>query len=369
KIIINRTFDLLHSPSSSDLSLLNKGFEGSSLTPIMYSLGRLQLHHQPSHLPLTHTSSSFPKQSSLSIRPNPSLKYPSLKASSSSSSKPQNFILIPLQKSAPFRFLKSTCITLTTAAALLHLKPPAIAAPLTPPNTMEEKEQALEEQLAAHPRNVDTLRSLMEVNFRSGEFTEAIKLTDRLIKLEPDEPKWLVQKAKCFLYSGDTESAKTVYQEILAKDPLRPEAHHGLCMAYSDEGLDWEKVECRIEEAMLSCKKENNRHKEHRGFKLLMAQIRVVRGKHSEALKLYEELAEEEPGDFWPYFCQGAIYTLLKKEDKAEEQYLKFKKLVPENYNYIEDFLVNNLFAGEFFSAMERRSGEFNGGLGGGSES
>ncbi|KAG2257893.1 hypothetical protein Bca52824_077187 [Brassica carinata] len=279
----------------------------------MYCLGRLQLHDQPSHLPLT------------------------LKASSSSS-KPQNFILIPLPKSAPFRFLKSTCITLTTAAALLSLKPPAIAAPLTPPNTMEEKEKALEEQLAAHPRNVDTLRSLMEVKFRSGEFTEAIKLTDRLIKLEPDEPKWPVQKAKCFLY------------KILAKDPLRP---HGLCMAYSDEGLDWKKVECRIEEAMLSCEKEN-RHKE---------------GKHSEALKLYEELAEEEPGDFWPYFCQGAIYTLLNKEDKAEEQYLKFKKLVPENYNYIEDFLVNNLFAGEFFSAMERRSGEFNGGLGGGSES
>ncbi|CAN7060923.1 unnamed protein product [Brassica oleracea var. botrytis] len=283
----------------------------------MYSLGRLQLHHQPSHLPLTHTSSSFSKQSSLSIRPNPSLKYPSLKASSSSS-KPQNFILIPLPKSAPFRFLKSTCITLTTAAALLSLKPPAIAAPLTPPNTMEEKEKALEEQLAAHPHNVDTLRSLMEPN--------------------------------AFYTVGDTESAKTVYQEILAKDPLRP---HGLCMAYSDEGLDWKKVECRIEEAMLSCEKEN-RHKE---------------GKHSEALKLYEELAEEEPGDFWPYFCQGAIYTLLNKEDKAEEQYLKFKKLVPENYNYIEDFLVNNLFAGEFFSAMERRSGEFNGGLGGGSES
>ncbi|CAN6977409.1 unnamed protein product [Brassica rapa subsp. trilocularis] len=256
----------------------------------MYSLGRLQLHHQPAHLPFTHTSSSFPKQSSLSIRPNPSFKYPSLQASSSS--KPQNFILIPLQKSAPFRFLKSTCITLTTAAALLSLKPPAIAAPVRPPTTMEEKEKALEEQLAAHPHDVDTLRSLMEAKFRSGEFTDAIKLTDQSI----------------------------------------------------------------TEEAMLSCRKEN-RHKEYRGFKLLMAQIRVVRGKHGEALKLYEELAEEEPGDFWPYFCQGAIYTLLNKEDKAEEQYLKFKKLVPENYNYIEDFLVSNLFAGELFSAMERRSG------------
>lgn len=326
----------------------------------MESLGRLKIHRQPF---FTHTSSSsFLEQSSTFrplIRPNSSFRYPSIKASSSSKS--QNLI-IPLQKSAPFRVLKSTCITLTTAAALLslnlQLKPPAIAAPLTPPSstdsnkhvTYEEEERALEEHLATHPTDVDSLRSLVEVKFGSYKLPEAIQVLDRLIKLEPDEPKWPVQKARYFTCDGYTQAAKTVLEEVLAKHPLRAEAYHGLVVAYSNAGLDWKKVERRIEEAMLRCEREReNKRKEYREFKHLVAQIRVVRGKHNEALKLYEELVEDEPSDFWPYFCQGAIYTLLKEEDKAEEQYLKFKRLVPENYNYMEDFLVNNLFAGELF--------------------
>ncbi|KAF8091785.1 hypothetical protein N665_0436s0046 [Sinapis alba] len=301
----------------------------------MESLGRLKIHRQPCHhLSFTHTSSSFPKQSSTFrplIRPNSPFRCASIKASSSSKS-PN--IIIPLQKSSPFRLFKSTCITLTTAAVLLSLNlqlksPVAIAAPMTPPVsmessehvTLEEKERALEEHLATHPSDVDSLRSLME-------------------------------KAKCFLYSGDTETAKTLFEEVLAKDPLCVEAYHGLVMAYSNADVNLKEVESRIEEAMLRCKMENNKHNEHREFKHLVAQIRVVRGKYNEALKLYEELVEDEPGDFWPYFCQGVIYILLNKEDKAEEQYDKFKKLVPENYNYMEDFLVNNLIAREIFSAM-----------------
>ncbi|CAH8353146.1 unnamed protein product [Eruca vesicaria subsp. sativa] len=330
----------------------------SQTTRIMESLGRLKIHHQPPHFSFTHTSSSSSslKQSSFLIPPNPSFKYPSLKASSSKS---QN----PLQKSTPFPLLKSTCITLTTAATLLslnlQLKPPAIAAPITPPSssesnrhvTYEDKEKALEEHLATHPTDVDSLSSLVEVKFTSYKLPEAIKLLDRLIKLEPYEPKWPVKKARYFTCDGDTSSAQTVLEKVLAKHPLHAEAYYVLVTAYSNAGHDWKRVESRIEETMLRCEKEN-KHKEYREFKHLVAQIRVVRGKHSEALKLYEELVEDEPSDFWPYFCRGGIYTLLKEEDKAEEEYLKFKKLVPENYNYMEDFLGNNLFAGELFSAM-----------------
>ncbi|KAG2241251.1 hypothetical protein Bca52824_096767 [Brassica carinata] len=270
----------------------------------MESLGRLKLHYQPFHLSVTHTSQSFPKQSSLLIRPNSSFRYPSIKASSSSKS--QNFI-IPLK--SPHLYASSTTNT----------------------SPMKRK-RALEEHLAIHPTDVNSLRSLVEVKVTSYKLPEAVKLIDRLIKLEPDEPKWPVQKARYLTCEGDTESAKAVLEKVLAKDPLRAEAYHGLVVAYSDAGRDWRKVERRIEETMLRCEREN-KSKEYREFKHLVAQIRV--------------LVEDEPGDFWPYFCQGAIYTLLKEEDKAEEQYLKFKKLVPENYNYMEDFLVNNLFAGE----------------------
>ncbi|KAG5379588.1 hypothetical protein IGI04_027430 [Brassica rapa subsp. trilocularis] len=322
---------------------------------IMESLGRLQ----PFHL-------SFPKHPSFPpfrplIRPNSSFKHTPIKASSSKSQNP----ITPLHKSTPFRLFKSTCITLTTAAALLfvnlQLKPPAIAAPVAPPPsteskehmTLEEEERALEEHLATHPPDVDSLRSLMEVKIRSRKLTEAVEVVDRLIKLEPEEPEWPVLKANIFTYSGEIDSATASFEEILAKDPLRVEAYHGLVMAYSDAGLDLKEVESRIQEAMLRCKKENN-HNDFRDFKLLLAQIRVIEGKHSEALKLYRELVKEEPGDFRPYLCQGVIYTLLKKKDKAEEQFDKFRELVPENHPYREYFM-DNLIASKLFSEKTQR--------------
>uniref|UniRef100_A0A1J3FRA9 Protein SLOW GREEN 1, chloroplastic n=2 Tax=Noccaea caerulescens TaxID=107243 RepID=A0A1J3FRA9_NOCCA len=335
----------------------------------MESLGKLRLNHQPFHLSFTHTSSSFPKHPTFPplralIRPNSSVKCASIKASSSSKS--QNSRIIPLQQSTPFRLIKSTCITLTTAAALLlvnlQLKSQAIAAPVAPPPSvessnehvsLEEEEKALEAHLATHGPDVDTLRSLMEVKIKSRKLLEAVQVIDRLIKLEPEEPEWPVLKANIFTYSGDLDSAKTGFEEILAKDPLRVEAYHGLLMAYSDAGLELKEVEKRIKEAMLMCEKENNQN-DLRDLKLLVAQIRVIEGKHSEALKLYQELVKEEPRDFRPYLCRGIIYTLMKKKDKAEEEFDKFRKLVPENHPYRE-FFMDNMLATKLFSDKTQR--------------
>ncbi|ESQ45128.1 hypothetical protein EUTSA_v10010528mg [Eutrema salsugineum] len=327
----------------------------------MESLGKLQLHHQPFHLSFTHTSSSFRRIPISSIRPISSVKCASIKASSSKFQDSRTH----LQKSTPFRLIKSTCITLTTAAALLlvnlQLKSPAIAAPVAPPPsvesnenvTLEEEERALEEHLATHPPDVDSLRSLMEVKIKSRKLTEAVEVIDRLIKLEPEESEWPVLKANIFTYSGDLDSAKTGFEEILAKDPRSLEAYHGLLMAYSDAGLDLKELEKRIEEAMLRCKQEKNDN-DFRDFKLLVAQIRVIEGRHSEALKLYQELAKEEPRDFRPYLCQGILYTLMKKKDKAEEQFDKFRKLVPENHPFREYFM-DNMLATKLFSEKTQR--------------
>ncbi|CAN8254631.1 unnamed protein product [Cochlearia groenlandica] len=327
----------------------------------MASLGKLQLHHQPLHLSLTHASSSYSPPNSFPFRS--SLKrLASIKASSSKSRNPN----IPIQQSTPLRHFKSTCVTLTTAAALLFVNlslksPAAIASPVAPSQTtesrenatLEEEERALEDHLATHDPDVDSLRSLMEVKIKSRKLLEAIDVVDRLIKLEPEEPEWPILKANIFTYSGDLDSARLGFEEILAKDPLCVEAYHGLVMAYSDSGLDLKEVETRIEEAGLMCKKEK-KDNDFRDLKLLVAQIRVVEGKHSEALKLYQELSKEEPRDFRPYLCQGIIYTLLKKKDKAEEQFDMFRKLVPENHPYREYFM-DNMIATKLFSEKTRR--------------
>ncbi|CAA7042212.1 unnamed protein product [Microthlaspi erraticum] len=337
----------------------------------MESLGKLQLNQQPIHLSLTHLSSSFPQNpSSLSFRSlhrsTSSLKCASIRASSSKSQPPR----IPVSQSLPSRLLKSTCVTFTAAAALffvnLQIKPPpAIAAPLSATPSVEslresngdvsfeDQERSLEEHLASHPEDAEALRSLMEVRIKSKKLLEAIEVINQLIELEPEEKEWPMLKANIFSHSGDSESAKNGFEEILTKDPLCVEAYHGLLLAYSESGSDLSLVEKRIGEAMEKCKREKNR-KDLRDFKLLVAQIRVIEGKHNEALKLYQELVKEEPRDFRPYLCQGIIYTVLKKQDEAEKQFEKFRKLVPRNHPYREYFM-DNMVATKLFAEKAQR--------------
>ena len=117
------------------------------------------------------------------------------------------------------------------------------------------------------------------------------------------------------------------------------------------ESLAWK----RIKNAMEKCKKEKNKS-DVRDFTLLIAQIRVMEGRHSEALKVYEELVKEEPKDFRPYLCQGIIYTLLRKKDEAEKQFDKFRRLVPRNHPYREYFVDNMVATKIFGEKVERES-------------
>lgn len=202
--------------------------------------------------------------------------------------------------------------------------------------------------MAGHPDDTEALRSLMEIRIKGRKLPEAIEVLDRLIELEPNENEWPLLKAQLYSYSGEFESARKGFEEILEKDPFRVEAYHGLVMAHSESGNPLDEVIKRIEAAMNKCKKEKKKS-DLRDFKLLIAQIRVMEEKYVDALKVYDELVKEEPRDFRPYLCQGIIYTLMRKKDEAEKKFEQFRKLVPENHPYRE-FFLDNMFGTKFFS-------------------
>ncbi|CAI0426797.1 unnamed protein product, partial [Linum tenue] len=214
--------------------------------------------------------------------------------------------------------------------------------------SLGEEERALEEHLAQHPGDIDALRALMELKIKSRKLPEAIGVIDRLIQLEPNDDEWVLLKAQIYSYSGDSDPATKIFEEVLEKDPLRVEAYHGLVMAYSEDGRSMSDMLKRIEAAMNKCKREK-KASDVRDFKLLLAQIRVMEEKYGEALKVNHELKKEEPRDFRPYLCQGIIYTLMRKREEAEKKFEQFEKLVPKNHPYREYFL-DNMFATKFFS-------------------
>lgn len=335
----------------------------------MESLAKLHHVHQPLNLCLNPRLPSFPKPfCSFKTQTSSSFSASSftIKGSSSnplyhSSQNPKPSLFQTLTPLAP-PLIKATCATIAAAAFFFmrfqHM-PTAIAAPISPSMVEpakesvedvsgEEKERLIEEQLSRDPDNVEALRYLMEVKIKSHKLNEAVEVIDRLIEIEPNDLEWPLLKANIHNYMGEPELAKTEFEEILGKDPLRVEAYHGLVMVSSQSPEDLKKATKRVDEAMKLCEKQSKKS-DLRDFKLLMAQIRVMESNYNEALKVYQELEKDEPRDFRPYLCQGIIYTLLKKKKEADKQFEKFRRLVPKNHPY-KEYFDDNMFATKVFS-------------------
>ncbi|XP_022962798.1 protein SLOW GREEN 1, chloroplastic-like [Cucurbita moschata] len=349
--------------------------------------GLATFHHRPlpsqQHLSFSRRlpSFSYPSSSLFFLSPPPSrLRSPlsfrslSVKASSSPSTSDETSrnakpsISETTNDGLLSGFLRTACISVAAAAFFFlrfdHRRAVVVAAPVAPEmtesieesNPYEENESVVEEQPMDNSNDVEALRSLVEENVKSGKLPEAIEALNRLIEIEPNELELPLLRANFHSYMGELELAKSEFEEILMEDPLRVEAYHGLALVseqLNDNSLKG--VAKRIEQAMEKCKKQNKKS-DIRDFKLLIAQIKVMEGSYFDALKAYQELVREEPRDFRPYLCQGIIYSLLRKNEEAEKQFEKFRRLVPKNHPYREYF-DENVFATKLFGQKLEKEG------------
>ncbi|XP_059295363.1 protein SLOW GREEN 1, chloroplastic-like [Lycium ferocissimum] len=211
----------------------------------------------------------------------------------------------------------------------------AISTPLSPPPTVEENtEKALEEEIVSNPDDVLILRNLLENRIKNRELPAALSIINKLIELEPNETEWHFLKSHLYVHNGELELAKLGFRDIILKDPYYIEAYRGLVVAaMEDEEMnEMKEIEKMVVEGIKMCKNNENKESELRDLKLLLAQIWVIGEKYDEALKVYRELVDEEPGDYRPYLCQGMIYTALKKNDEAEKYFEKYRGLVPKEH-------------------------------------
>ncbi|GAB2226912.1 hypothetical protein Droror1_Dr00008710 [Drosera rotundifolia] len=251
-----------------------------------------------------------------------------------------------------FTLLKMPLIIAITAAALISPFKPSLAlaaAHMPPVETRsenveadaedEERERVLEEYLGKYPDDVKALRVLMGDRIKRDDIRGAIDLVNRLIEIEKDELEWLVLRANLYVMLDEYGVAMEGYEQVLQKEPFRMQAFNGMIVAAkrmdneTEGGDELGKVMRRIEEAMERCRREK-RMGMLRDFKLLIAQFRMIEVKYEEALKIYSELAKEEPRDFRPYLCQGMLYTLWGKKNEAKKSYEKYRRLMPRTHPY-----------------------------------
>lgn len=208
----------------------------------------------------------------------------------------------------------------------------------------------LSEFLESNNEAIEALKSLLQQKLENGEDEEALTILNRLVSAQPQVTDWKFLLARLLSEMGQTDNARTVFEEILQSNPLSFEAlfENALLMDRCGEG---EAVIKRLEEA-LSIALDENKVKEARDVRLIMAQIQFLQKSVDEALKSYQELAKEDPTDFRPYFCQGMIYSLLDRNAEAKEQFAKYRELSPKRFE-VEGYMRTSLSRMKLFGTNE----------------
>ncbi|MFS7969517.1 putative tetratricopeptide-like helical domain superfamily [Helianthus anomalus] len=205
----------------------------------------------------------------------------------------------------------------------------------------EEEEMMCMKLLEGNPKDVVALKSVFHVKMKRGKTKEAIEYVERLIAVEPKEVEWRLLQALCYEMIGDYSKAKTLFKNVLIQRPLLLRALHGLAMVMhkNHEGpAVFEMLNNALEIA-----RQRKKVADERNIRILIAQMHVVKGELDEALKLFKDLIDENPRDFRPYLCQGIIYSLLDKKEEAEEQFLTYQSLVPDEFpqrGFLEDVVL-----------------------------
>ncbi|CAI0552803.1 unnamed protein product [Linum tenue] len=188
----------------------------------------------------------------------------------------------------------------------------------------------LSEFLVGNTEAVESLKSLLQQKLESREDEEALKILTRLVAAQPAAVEWKFLMARLYNEMGQSQNARKVFEEILAVNPLSFEAlfENALLM---DKCGEREAVIARLENA-LQIAEEENKVKEARDVRLIMAQIQFLQKNVEEAMRIYQELSKEDPKDFRPYFCRGMIYSLLDKDVEAKQQFAKYRELSPKKF-------------------------------------
>ncbi|KAI3713835.1 hypothetical protein L1987_72421 [Smallanthus sonchifolius] len=306
-------------------------------------------HHQKStimyspNLNLIKSNSPYPlskpfKQSTIKINA-------STTAAAAASKPPVNQIILTLKLTA------RTIILSVTAAAVISKfhQHPALAEPIT--QTVATTESVLPEFLESNSEAIDAMKTLLEKKLEAGEDEESLKILKKLVSSQPENLDWKFLMARLLNEMGEVEPAREALEEILTRNPLSFEAlfENALIMDSIGEG---EAVIKRLEKA-LAIAEEEQKEKEARDVRFIIAQFQFLQKNIDEALRSYDELLGEDPNDFRPYFCKGMIYSLIDKDDEAKVQFAKYRELAPSKHD-VEGYIRTPLSRMKLFGTDDQ---------------
>ena len=195
---------------------------------------------------------------------------------------------------------------------------------------LADQARGYEAVLEKEPENESALQGLIEVRIQQGDIEGALPPLEKLADLNPEQQAYRILLAQAKQQVGDLEGATDAYQSILDNQPGDPRALQGLV----DLLLQQNRPEAAIGELKdtLDLAERGDQEINTTSIKLLLAQVYGRTEKFDGAIALYEEVADDNPGDFRPVLGQALVQQRKGNEDAAKPLYEKAFDLAPAQF-------------------------------------
>ncbi len=183
------------------------------------------------------------------------------------------------------------------------------------------------------PSDADSWLMLGRLYKASQDSVNSEKAYKKALELDPDNEFAISGLAQVYSDLGDSKQAVELWKKLADKDP-RPQALSALARAYEDEG-DFKSAAETLERALEAAPKDSDL-KKSLAFDLLRAD------ETDEALKVYNDLAQEDPQDPELQLRLSEGYRQKRDFAKARAAGDRARELAPDSievkYNQLKQF-------------------------------
>lgn len=194
--------------------------------------------------------------------------------------------------------------------------------------------------LGREPDNQTALSGIIYAKSRLGDLEGTVEPLERLVALNPNEPRYAVLLAQTKQQLNDLEGAAQTYRSVLTQTPGNIPALEGLVALLLSQGRTEGAV--GLLKDTLNTADQNNEITpgsiDKLSVKLLLGQVYVEEGNFDQALSIYDEAiadaqaaAPTQP-DFRPTLAKGLVLKEQGKDSEAQALLDQAIALAPAQY-------------------------------------
>ncbi|HWX24262.1 MAG TPA: tetratricopeptide repeat protein, partial [Vicinamibacteria bacterium] len=175
-------------------------------------------------------------------------------------------------------------------------------------------------------------------------FKEARVGFARALELDPAFPMAMLGLAR---QSGDFEQAKTLIRRAAREEGRlteRERLHVEMMVAYSER---------RNDDALKVARQLHAKYPNDQRSAMVLCRDEIQRGNSAEAIRIYQELLDNDPNNAEAYNQLGYHYGYRGDYERAMENLRKYQFIAPDTANPFDSLGENQAYAGHYTEAIE----------------